>query len=230
MAPRVFVVDDDAPVCRALSRLLASAGHQVATFDSAAAFMAQYDPDASGCLILDMDMPGLNGIELQAVLAGQGSILQIVFLSGHGDIPSSVRAMKVGAVDFLTKPADEALLLAAVTEALERNTALRMRRTQRAEAERRLAMLTPRETEVLNHVVTGKRNKQIAGELGTVEKTIKVHRARIMEKLQAKSLVDLVQVVRLASVHTTEAGTDAMPQRATRVLAIEHQTRTRGPA
>jgi FixJ family two-component response regulator len=210
-APTVFVVDDDDAVRKALTRLLASAGHHVAAFDCAAAFMLQYDPERAGCLVLDMHMPGLNGIELQSRLAGEGSILPIVFLSGRGDIPSSVTAMKFGAVDFLTKPVDDDVLLAAVGQALDRNMELHIRRTQRVEAERCLATLTPRESEVLNHVVMGKRNKQIATELGTVEKTVKVHRARVMEKLQAKSLVDLVEIVRLAGSHGNGARTDEIP-------------------
>src|SRR6266480_6689642 len=167
-SPTVFVVDDYAPVCRAVSRLLRAAGFAVVTFGSPHEFLTQYDPRAHGCLVLDLDMPAVNGLELQRILATKGSALPIVFLTGHGDVPKSVQAMKHGASDFLTKPVNDKDLLAAVRVAIEKDRALRRRQTELSEIRGRLATLTPREREVLEHVVTGKLNKQIAGDLGTV--------------------------------------------------------------
>jgi FixJ family two-component response regulator len=142
-------------------------------------------------------------MELQQELAARGSTLPIVFLTGHGDVPTSVKAMKRGAADFLTKPVDEKDLLAAIQSAFEKGRALRKDRAGTAEVERRLATLTPREREVLEHIVSGKRNKQVAGELGTVEKTVKVHRARVMEKMQARSLAELVRLAERAGIRGT---------------------------
>ncbi len=190
----VFVVDDYAPVRRAVSRLLHAAGFAVAAFGSPQEFLAQYDPRIPGCLVLDLDMPAVNGFELQRILATKGSVLPIIFLTGHGDIPKSVRAMKHGASDFLTKPVNDEDLLAAVRAAIEKDRALRRRQTELSEIRARLATLTPREREVLEHVVTGKLNKQIAGDLGTVEQTVKVHRARVMDKLKVQSVAELVRL------------------------------------
>jgi FixJ family two-component response regulator len=199
----VFVVDDDASVLKGLRRLLAAAGLEVAGFESPQQFLERFDPGAPGCLVLDLAMPGLNGMELQQELAARGSTLPIVFLTGHGDVPTSVQAMKRGAADFLTKPVDEKDLLAAIRSAFEKGRALRMAQAETAEIERRLATLTPREREVLQHIVAGKRNKQVAGELGTVEKTVKVHRARVMEKMQARSLAELVRLAERAGIRGT---------------------------
>ena len=199
----VFLVDDDASVLKGLRRLLAAAGLEVAAFESPQQFLERFDASAAGCLVLDLAMPGLNGMELQQELAARGSTLPIVFLTGHGDVPTSVKAMKRGAADFLTKPVDEKDLLAAIQGAFEKGRALRKDRAETAEVQRRLATLTPREREVLEHIVSGKRNKQVAGELGTVEKTVKVHRARVMEKMQARSLAELVRLAGRAGIRGT---------------------------
>jgi FixJ family two-component response regulator len=198
--PTVFVVDDELPVRQSLSRLLRAAGFNVSTFGSAQEFLEHYDPHTSGCLVLDVAMPGLNGLELQEELAVRGSLLPIIFLTGHGDLPSGVRAMKRGAVDFLGKPINATDLIEAVRDAIEKNRIAQRVDTELIEIRRRLAMLTPREYEVLCHVVSGKLNKQIAADLGTVEKTIKVHRARVMEKVQAASLAELVRLAQRAGI------------------------------
>jgi len=193
-SPTVFVVDDYAPVRSSISRLLRGAGFAVAAFGSPREFLAQYDPRIPGCLVLDLDMPAVNGFELQRILAKKGSVLPIIFLTGHGDIPKSVRAMKHGASDFLTKPVNDENLLAAIRVAIEKDRALRRGQTNLSEIRAHLATLTPREREVLEHVVTGKLNKQIAGDLGTVEQTVKVHRARVMQKLKVQSVAELVRL------------------------------------
>src|SRR6266700_4501912 len=192
-SPTVFVVDDYAPVRSAVSRLLRAAAFAVAAFASPQDFLAQYDPGTPGCLVLDLDMPAVNGLELQRILAKKGSVLPIIFLSGHGDIPKSVQAMKHGASDFLTKPVNDEELLAAVRAAIAKDRALRRRQADLSEIRARLATLTPREREVLEYVVAGKLNKQIAGNLGTVEQTVKVHRARVMQKMKAQSVAELVR-------------------------------------
>ncbi len=193
-SPTVFVVDDYAPVRSAVSRLLRAAAFAVAAFASPEEFLAQYDPHTPGCLVLDLDMPAVNGLELQRILARKGSVLPIIFLTGHGDIPKSVQAMKRGAIDFLTKPVNDENLLAAARAAIEKDRALRREQTDLSEIRARLATLTPREREVLEHVVTGKLNKQIAGDLGTVEQTVKVHRARVMQKMRVQSVAELVRL------------------------------------
>jgi FixJ family two-component response regulator len=190
----VFVVDDDASVRVALQRLLWSEGFRVESFATAEAFLAASLPDTPGCLLIDLQMPGLNGLDLQAAVAARDSSLPVVFLTGHGDVPTSVSAMKAGAVDFLTKPFDEAELLHAVRQALRQHAALRDRERGSALARQQVARLTHREREVLELVVQGKLNKQVAHALGITEKTVKAHRARVMEKLQAGSLAELVQV------------------------------------
>jgi FixJ family two-component response regulator len=192
-SPTVFVVDDYAPVRRSIVRLLHAAGFVVAAFASAEEFLAQYDPQTLGCLVLDVAMPTLNGLELQHILAQTGSLLPIIFLTGTADIPKSVQAMKHGASDFLTKPVNDEDLLAAVRVAIEKNRVLRHEQAQLSEIQARLATLTPREREVLEHVVKGQLNKQIAGDLGTVEQTVKVHRARVMQKMKAQSVAELVR-------------------------------------
>jgi len=193
--PIVFVVDDYAPVRRSLVRLLHAAGFVVAAFASAEEFLAQYDPQTLGCLVLDVAMPTLNGLELQSRLIKLGSLLPIIFLTGASDIPESVRAMKQGASDFLTKPLDDEELLAAVRVAIEKHRALRREQAELSEIRGRLVTLTPREREVLDHVVAGKLNKQIADDLGTVEQTIKVHRAHVMEKMRVQSVAELVRLM-----------------------------------
>ena len=201
-APTVYLVDDDVSVLRGLGRLLAAAGMKVAAFDSPREFLGHLDPAAAGCLVLDVAMPGLNGLELQQALAAKGSVLPIVFLTGRGDIPISVEAMKRGAADFLTKPVDDEELLAAIRNAFETNRASRRAREERAQIEERLARLTAREREVLERVVTGRLNKQIAAELGTVEKTIKVHRAHVMQKMGVRTLAELVRLSGRAGIRT----------------------------
>ena len=189
----ISVVDDDALVLRSLDRLLRSAGFAVRTFPSSQAFLAD-GADVPGCVVLDLSMPGLNGLELQQALARAADARPVIFISGRGDLESGVAAMKAGAVDFLVKPCDEAALLAAVRSAVAKDRAARVARDERSSLGERLAALTPREREVLDRVVHGKLNKQIAAELGTAEKTIKVHRARMMRKMGVDSLAGLVQV------------------------------------
>ena len=201
--PVIFVIDDDEAVRDALSMMLRSAGRNVETFASAKEFIERRGDARHGCIVLDVRMPGMSGLELQEWLAQHNASLPIVFLTGHGDVPTSVQAMKRGAADFLTKPADEKDLLAAIRNAFEKGRALRMAQAENAEIGRRLATLTPREREVLEHIVAGKRNKQVAGELGTVEKTVKVHRARVMEKMQARSLAELVRLAERAGIRGT---------------------------
>ena len=196
----VFLVDDDPSVLRAVSRLVRSAGWNVAAFNSPQEFLEKHPPDAPGCVVLDVAMPGLNGLELQQALARAGHSLPIIFLTGHGDIPMSVRAMKSGAVDFLSKPCRDENLLEAIRQALARDQQAREARAEQQALTARFTRLTPRETEVMFGVVAGKLNKQIADELGTVEKTIKVHRARVMEKLEVKSVAELVRLVEHAGV------------------------------
>lgn len=197
-APTVFVVDDDAAVRKAVGRLLQAKGIEVAGFASPAEYLAAHDPDAPGCLLLDLELPGIDGLELQQMLASRGGTLPIIFLSAHGDVPISVQAMKMGAVDFLTKPVHHDVLGAAVAAAFEKDRADRLARADLAEIDARLASLTPREREVLDHVITGQLNKQIAGDLGTGEHTVKVHRARVMEKMKVQSLAELVRLVERA--------------------------------
>ena len=196
--PTVFVVDDDPAVLKSLSRLLRSAGLAVATFSSSRDFLDRHDPNTPGCLVLDVAMPGLNGLELQQALMARGHELAIIFLTGHGDIPMTVKAMKRGAVDFLTKPVDDDDLLKAIGDALEKDRIWRQARAEVAEIQQRLQTLTPREREVLQHVISGHLNKQTAADLGTAEKTIKVHRARVMEKMKVSSVAELVRLVERA--------------------------------
>ena len=200
--PTVFLVDDDRSVLRAIGRLVRSAGWNVATFGSAQEFLDRQDPDAPGCLVLDLSMPGLNGLELQQALARAGHRLPIIFLTGHGDIPMSVRAMKSGALDFLSKPCADEELLSAIRLALSRDQQFRLERAEVRALAERFATLTPREHQVMLGVVAGQLNKQIAADLGTVEKTIKVHRARVMEKLRVTSVADLVRLTERAGLRT----------------------------
>jgi FixJ family two-component response regulator len=200
----VFIVDDDPGVLRALSRLITEAGYLTRAFSSAQAFLADHDPLVPGCAVLDVAMPDLDGLHLQRMLSAGRFDRPIIFITGRGDIPMSVRAMKAGAIDFLTKPVDADDLLAAIERArAAENKALRARsETELIEA--KLATLTPREREVLPYVIAGKLNKQIAGSLGTVEKTIKVHRARMMRKLGVRTVQDLVRLAERAGIEPTD--------------------------
>ncbi|NOT12547.1 MAG: response regulator transcription factor [Methylococcaceae bacterium] len=193
-APTVLVIDDDPSVLKALSLLLRSMEMKVAAFCSPHEFLEQYQPETHGCLVLDYSMPNFNGLELQQELTARDIGLPVIFLTGHGDIPLSVQAMKQGAVDFLTKPVLDQDLIEAIHAAFEKDRLNRRTRAELAEILQRLATLTPREREVLAHVVSGRLNKQIAADLGTVEKTIKVHRAHLMTKLKVRSLADLVRL------------------------------------
>ena len=199
-APVVFVVDDDASVRKSLARVMTSAGYTVETFASARDFMARAPAAGPCCVVLDVRMPGLTGLDLQEALVGTGRPIPIVFITGHGDISMSVRAMKAGAVDFLTKPFDIASLLAAIRRAVAKDARDRGEEGRTAEVLARVRRLTPRETEVFALVVTGMLNKQIAGRLGIGEKTVKVHRARVMEKMQAGSVAELVRLADRAGV------------------------------
>ncbi|PYK67456.1 MAG: DNA-binding response regulator [Verrucomicrobia bacterium] len=196
----VCVVDDDQSVRRGLGRLLKSAGYAAETFSSAEDYLAREIFEGSICLVLDVRMPGLKGPVLQEALEKRGACEQIVFLTGHGDVPTAARAMKRGAVDFLTKPFDDEELILAVKRALERAEEQLRSRTERREARRRIEKLTPREFEVLHFVVKGLLNKQIAAEMHTAEKTIKVHRGRVMQKLGVTSVADLVRISQRAGV------------------------------
>jgi len=202
--PNVFLVDDDASVRRALARLLKSAGHQVQTFASAREFLGtNADTEEAACLVLDVRMPGLTGIDLQRELQTMNRNLPIVFITGHGDIPMSVKAMKGGAVDFLPKPVKDTDLLRAIAQALARAHHDRVERRELEQIQQRVKKLTPREREVMSLVVRGLLNKQIAFDLGTVEKTIKVHRARVMEKMQVESLAELVRLAERVGIGKT---------------------------
>jgi FixJ family two-component response regulator len=196
----VFIVDDDPRVRKALTRLLRTVGLETLAFPSAEAFLEQHDPAMPGCVVLDLAMPGLNGLEAQQALTDGGCGRPIIFLTGQSDIATSVRAMKAGAVDFLTKPVNGTDLLVAVRNALKIDHAARQAEAVLREIRRRLATLSSREREVLARVVAGRLNKQIAAELGTVEKTIKVHRSHVMEKMGAGSLAELVRLVERAKI------------------------------
>jgi FixJ family two-component response regulator len=196
----VFIVDDDPDVCRAVGRLVRGAGYEVREFNSARDFLVAHEPEPHGCLLLDLSMPDVDGLQLQQRLTASGCHRPIVFLSANGDVHNTVRAMKAGAVNFLTKPVDEYELMEALAEAVALDAAGRAQWETRNTVAGRMATLTPRERQVLEKVVAGRLNKQIAAELGTVEKTIKVHRSRVMQKLHAASLIQLIEIAKLAGI------------------------------
>lgn len=191
----VHLLDDDPAILASIGRLLTAAGHQIQVHLSADIFFASLDPDEPGCLVLDLRMPGVDGHAVQSRLSEMGVTLPVIFLSGQGDITASVRAMKGGAVDFLTKPVRSEVLLAAIEEAIARDAETRLQQAEAAAVDDRLASLTLREREVLDAVVAGRLNKQIAEDLGIAEKTVKVHRARVMRKMGVRMLADLVSLV-----------------------------------
>ena len=193
----VFLIDDDDALRKATTRLLDSCGYAVRAFASAEEFLAAFDPELPGCLLLDLRLPGQSGLEVQRTLTERASTLPIVFLTGHADVPTSVFAMKRGAIDFLEKPVREEDLLAALERALELDGRRRRKRGEVAAVEQRYATLTPREREVLAEIVAGKLNKQAAHKLGIAERTIKLHRSRVLEKMGAASVADLVRMAEL---------------------------------
>ncbi|HEX2494539.1 MAG TPA: response regulator FixJ [Steroidobacter sp.] len=193
--PTIFIVDDDAAVRDALKLLLRSVGQAVETFGSAQEFLDAYSEDRPGCLVLDIRMPGMSGLELQQRLNEKHSILPIIFITGHGDVPMAVEAMQAGAVDFIQKPFRDQDLIDRINQALEKDSSNRAALGERNDIRRRLETLTPREREVLDLVVHGKANKVIAGDLKLSQRTVEIHRARVMEKMQASSLAHLVRMV-----------------------------------
>jgi FixJ family two-component response regulator len=192
--PIVFIVDDDDSVRKALTRLIKSVDLTVETFASADDFLKRDSHNGPACLVLDIRMPGLSGLDLQDELVAAGRTLPIIFVSAHGNIPLSVRAMKAGAVDFIEKPFEDQTLLDAINQSLKKDRQAKLEQAEVREIQRRADSLTPREREVFALVVSGKLNKQIAFKLGTSERTIKAHRARVMKKMQAKSLADLIRL------------------------------------
>ena len=196
----VYLVDDDPGVLKGLSRLLRAKGYDARAFSSAQEFLERHDPAVAGCAIFDVAMPGLDGLALQQTFKAGGNQRPVIFLTGKGDIPKSVQAMKAGAIDFLTKPVNDVALLDAVARAEQDDAEARQKRAELMAIEAKIATLTPREREVLSHVVAGRLNKQIAGDLGTVEKTIKVHRGRMMEKLGVRTVADLVRLAEKAGI------------------------------
>jgi FixJ family two-component response regulator len=202
--PIVFVIDDDRAIRTGLESLIRSIGLRVTSFPSAADFLSASRPDAPSCLVLDIRMPGQSGLELQSQMRGSGMDIPTIFITGHGDIPMTVRAMKDGAMEFLTKPVRGQELLDAIQKAIAHDRGLREKRAELQDLRTRFDSLTPRETEVLNLVVAGLLNKQIADELGTSELTIKTHRAHVMEKTRAESLAHLVRMSETLKQSTTK--------------------------
>lgn len=202
--PTVYLVDDDAAVLRAMGHLLRSAGYRTESFSSAGEFLREHDPMQNGCILLDVAMPGLDGLALQSALRQECCHLPIIFLTGRGDIATSVQAMKAGAADFLTKPVEGDVLLAAIEAALVKERSDEVRNGARAHAREQINRLTDREREVLGQIVAGRLNKQIAGSLGTCERTVKFHRSNLMAKLKAHHVAELLHVA-------TEAGFEPIP-------------------
>jgi FixJ family two-component response regulator len=198
----VFIVDDDPLVLGAVETLIKSVGFEVNTFSSAQAYLESDLPDEPGCLVLDIRMPGLSGLDLQDEMAARGLTLPVIFVTGHGTVPLSVRAMKAGAVDFLQKPFEDQDLLDAVQRAIEEDGQARVERRETGEIKRRVESLTQREAQVLLGVAEGKLNKQIAHDLGLSENTVKTHRAHIMQKMQAESLADLIRLTEKAGIRS----------------------------
>ena len=192
--PTVFLVDDDHAVRDALELLLESAAFKTAAFETAAAFLDAYRPDQAGCLVLDIRMPGISGMELQDLLAARGITLPVIFLTGHGNVPMSAKAFRTGAVDFMEKPFDEDALLTRINEAIQLDIANRDIATRQNNAADKLATLTPREHQVMLLVVAGKVNKEIAAELNLSHRTIEIHRGRVMEKTGSRSLTELIEL------------------------------------
>lgn len=203
--PIVFIVDDDASVREALKNLIRSVGLHAELFGSATEFLETQRPDAPSCLVLDVRLPGISGLDLQRRLADANVYIPIIIITGHGDIPMSVRAMKAGAIEFLTKPFRDQDLLDAIQVALERDRTRRHREAEIAVLRERFESLSPRERDVVTKVASGMLNKQIADEIGIAENTVKVHRSRAMEKMQAQSLADLVKMVERLDGSTAKA-------------------------
>jgi len=200
-APTVFLVDDDDAVRDSLSLLLDSAGLNIESFSTSAAFLDEYDPDRPGCVVLDIRMPGMTGMELQEALQSSGIRIPIIFLTGHGNVPMSAKALRAGAIDFLQKPVDEDVLLARIQEALQIDRENRQAEARRADATERFANLTSRESEVMLLVVRGLSNKEIANELQLSHRTVEIHRSRVMEKTGTQSLADLIELAIASGVY-----------------------------
>ena len=196
----ITVIDDDASFRRSTARLIVAAGHKVQTFANAGEFLRRNHPEPTSCIVLDVLMPGLSGLELQQKLARAGVQIPVIFVTGHGDIPTTVRAMKAGAIEFLTKPFRDRDLLNSIEQAIQRYRAIRREEAKLQKLRARYESLTPRQREVTALVVAGKLNKQIAAELNTVEKTIKFHRARVMKKMEVTSVAELVRIAAILNI------------------------------
>ncbi len=203
----VFVIDDDPAVRESLQWLIESVGLKVETYSNAQEFLDAFDRDRPGCLVLDVRMPGISGLDLQDQLASQQVRIPVIIITGHADVPMAVRAMKAGVVDFIEKPFSDELLLDRIRAALELDARIRLNQSHRTEVEAYFAQLTPREREVMGSVVAGKSNKQIAAELGLSQKTVEVHRAHVMQKMHADSLAELVQMAVTLGVVQQTTGT-----------------------